>query len=229
MRLLQVFRNEVWTAEGETVSFHGMPYTTRMTIVRLGDGALWVHSPVAPSEALVAQVVALGEPRHLVSPNKLHHLYLGEWRARFPRACLYAPPGLRRKRPDLPFAEDLPAPVGMAWAGEIEQLLFEGSFAMQEVVFFHRASGTLILGDLVENFPEGHFCGWRELLAKATGIVSPHGGTPLDWRMSFVRRSAARRCLERMLAWNPQAVVLAHGECIPSDAVAALRRAFAWL
>lgn len=45
------------------------------------------------------------------------HLFLNEWKAAFPKAKLYAPPGLRAKRPDLCFDEDLgdqPNPTGVA-------------------------------------------------------------------------------------------------------------------
>ena len=74
---------DLWVADGGIVSFFGFDYPTRMVVVRLGDGGLWVWSPIAPSRELEDAVRALGPVRHLVSPNKLHHLFLGAWKAKF--------------------------------------------------------------------------------------------------------------------------------------------------
>src|SRR6201989_1180202 len=103
--LLQ-FGPEIWIADGPVASFHSFPYPTRMAVIRLTDGSLFVWSPVALSNSPRASVEALGPVRHLVSPNALHHLFLGEWKTAFPAARLYASPGLRRKRRDLAFDAD---------------------------------------------------------------------------------------------------------------------------
>jgi hypothetical protein len=137
---------------------------------------------------------------------------------------------LAEKRGDIAFDAQLETGAPEAWVGEIDQTIFCGSPAMEEVVFFHQASKTLILGDLIENFPQGHFTGSRKLLAKAAGILSPNGKTPLDWRLTFTfGKTAARESLQEMLAWNPDNVVMAHGECIEGNGTQALRRSFSWL
>jgi hypothetical protein len=78
-------------------SFYGLPYSTRMAVIRLSDGSLFVWSPVALSTALRAAVDALGPVRHLVSPNALHHLFLAEWTSAYPEARLYASPPIVRR------------------------------------------------------------------------------------------------------------------------------------
>ena len=65
---------DIWTAEGPIVSFYTFAYPTRMVVVRLADGGLWLWSPIALTDDLVAETTALGDVRHLVSPNPLHHL-----------------------------------------------------------------------------------------------------------------------------------------------------------
>lgn len=40
------------------------------------------------------------------------------------------------------------------WDGEIDQVLVQGTRIMREVAMFHRASRTLILVDLIENFTD---------------------------------------------------------------------------
>jgi hypothetical protein len=138
---LSAFGPDIWIADGPVVPFYAIPYPTRMVLVRLGEGGLFVWSPIALTAELKAEVEALGEPEFLVSPNKLHHLYLAEWKAAYPQAKLFAPPGLSRRRRDLAFDADLLDAADPGWAKDIDQVLFKGSFAMTEVVFFHGAAG----------------------------------------------------------------------------------------
>ena len=77
--MLEEFGPSLYVADGPTVPFLGFPYPTRMAVVKLSDGSAWVWSPVALSDALAKAVEAIGPVRHIVSPNKIHHLFLGEW------------------------------------------------------------------------------------------------------------------------------------------------------
>ncbi|MBS0242834.1 MAG: DUF4336 domain-containing protein, partial [Proteobacteria bacterium] len=74
--MLNPIGDAIWIADGGDVSFHGFPYPTRMVIVRLACGDLWVWSPIALSADLAAAVLEIGPVAHLVSPNKLHRLFL---------------------------------------------------------------------------------------------------------------------------------------------------------
>jgi hypothetical protein len=226
-RLLQ-FGPEIWIADGPVTSFHGFPYPTRMAVIRLSDGSLFVWSPVALSASLCASVNAVGRVRYLVSPNALHHLFLEEWKSAYPAARLYATPRLRRKRKDLIFDAELSDAPELEWAADIEQVVLRGSFALTEVVFFHRSSGTALFADLIQNFPRNWFKGWRGFLARHGGIVDPNPGAPSDWRASFLNRRSARRSLDTVLAWPIELVVFAHGD-VPTANGAFVRRAFSWL
>jgi hypothetical protein len=225
---LRPFGPEIWLGEGPVVSFYGFAYPTRMAVIRLPDG-LFVWSPIALTQDLRGDVDALGPVRWLIAPNPLHHLYLGEWRAAYPQARLHAAPGLRKKRKDLAFDAELGDAPDPAWAAAIDQVPMRGSFAMTEVVFFHRASGTAVFADLIENFPPTWFTGWRGVVARLDGIVAPNPGAPREWRASFLNRRAARAALDRILAWPIARVVLAHGDVVERDGAAFVRRAFAWL
>ena len=228
--LLSEFGPGVWVGEGPRAPFFfGFAYPTRMAAIRLSDGGLFVWSPVALSVALKREVDALGPVRCLVSPNKLHHLFLGEWKSAYPEARLYASPGLRRRRKDLVFDDELGDAPDPLWARDIDQVVVRGSFAMTEVVFFHRASRTALFADLIQNLPRDCFKGWRGLLARRGGITAPNPGAPRDWRASFVDRRAARAALERILAWPIERVLIAHGEPASANGAAFVRNAFAWL
>lgn len=220
---------EIWLLEGPSVSFYGFSYPTRMVVIRLSDGSLFVWSPVPATPELRKQIDALGRVAHLVSPNYLHHLWLGEWARLYPRARLYAPPGLRKRRRDLKFDGDLNgAPVG-AWARDIDQVAVKGSFAMTEIVFLHWPSRTAIFGDLIENFPEGWFKGWRGLLARWDGIVSPKCGAPREWRWTFWNRRATHNAVQAILDFEPEQVVVAHGGIVERGGASFIRRGFRWL
>jgi hypothetical protein len=233
---LQRFAEELWTLDGEPISFWAPPiparftYALRSIVVRLRDGSLLLDSPVQHSRARQAELDALGPVRHIVSPNKLHHLYLGEWAAAYPEARMYAPPGLARKRPDLDFAATLGERSEPAWRGELDQCLFRGSWFMEEVVFFHRASRTIILGDVIENHdPEVLGSCWQRRFARANRMLAPQGTTPVNFRLTITRRSRARASLATMRSWQPQRLVLLHGPCAFEGAMEFLDRGFAWL
>lgn len=230
MARLTPHATDLWLAEGPVVRFLGVfPYPTRMAVVRLRDGALWLWSPVAWNEELAEELEALGRVRHLVAPNKLHHLYLGEWVQRYSEARLYAAPGLARKRPDLGWHAELDDAPDPAWAGEIDQVVFRGSRFMEEVVFFHRASATALVCDLIQRFDPAMLRGWRSLLMRADGLVGPDGSTPREWRASFLSRRRAREALRTALAWSPQRLVIAHGVLPEEDGRSALERGLRWL
>jgi hypothetical protein len=200
-----------------------------MAVVRLSSGALWVWSPIALTPGLKSEIDALGPVVHLVSPNKLHHLFLGQWKDAYPQARLYASPGLAKRRRDLVFDATLGDGAEPGWAGEIDQVAMVGSVAMTEIVFFHRESRTAIFADLVQNFRPGWFKGWRGFVARLDGLVMPHGGAPREWRLNFLRRGRARRALARILAWDAERVVIAHGEMTQSGGASFIRKTFRWL
>jgi len=228
----------VWIVDGPAVTLSvlgaDLSFPTRMTLVRLADGGLWCHSPVALDEALCAQVQALGPVRHLVSPNRLHYLSIGEWQRAWPQALAWASPGVRERAAehgrDVRFDADLRDAPPPDWAGQIDQLLFRGSRYLHELVFFHRASATLVLADLIENFELQRVQHKWRWLVRLAGAADPDGKAPLDMRMTFWGHEAeAAACLRRMLAWAPERVVLAHGRWYERDGTAELRRAFRWL
>jgi len=225
---LQSLGPDIWLAEGPVVSFYGFPYPTRMILIRLSPGGLFVWSPTALTPELKADVDALGPVAHVVSPNKIHHLYMGEWQDAYPSAKLYASPDLAKKRKDLRFEATLGDAPAAAWAADIDQVEMGSSWAMNEIVFFHRKSRTAIFADLIENFRPGWFKGWKGWLARLDGIVMPNGGAPREWRLTF-KKAIARAALARILAWQPEQVVMAHGELTRTDGTAFIRKSFRWL
>ena len=227
--MLVPFGEDLYLADGPDVSFFGFPYPTRMAVARLSTGRVWVWSPIALTNELAAAVEALGPVGDIVSPNKFHHLFLAEWSRRWPEARVYAPPGLARKRPQLRFDAELGDDEDSPWRAEIDQAVFRGSFFIEEVVFFHRASRTAIVGDLIQRFPEQAARGWKGWVMRLDSLVGPHGSTPREWRLSFLTRGPARAALHRVLAWKPKRLLIAHGECAETGATEIIAAALRWI
>ncbi|HEY1708673.1 MAG TPA: DUF4336 domain-containing protein [Rhizomicrobium sp.] len=226
--MLQPFAEEIWIADGPTADVAGFRYPTRMAVLRLGDGALFVWSPIALTDELCAGVAALGSVRYLVAPNALHHLFLAEWKRAFPQALLYAPPGLRAKRKDLAFDADLDAAL-LPWADEIDQVAVGGNLIATEVVFFHRKSCTVLFTDLIQHFAPGWFTGWRALVTRLDLMAAVAPEVPRKFRLAFTDRKTARAALRRILAWPSERVLMAHAPPVERDGQAFIARAFRWL
>lgn len=226
---LHRFGPEIWLADGPVVAVAGFRYPTRMAVMRLRDGTLFLWSPIALSDALHGAITALGEVRHLIAPNGLHDRFLGEWQGAFPHAALHAPPGLAARHSDLRFARDLADGPGFAWDGEVDQIAIPGNRITTELAFFHRASRTLLFTDLIQHFPRGWFAGWRAIVARLDGMTAPEPRVPRKFRYAFSDRPAARAAMRRVLDWPAEKLVIAHGAPAEQDARAVVARAFRWL
>jgi hypothetical protein len=233
MTRLEQLGPELWVADGGTVSFFGFDYPTRMAVVRLDDGGLWVWSPIALDGALEDEVRALGPVRHLVSPNKLHHLFLADWLARFPDAKLWGTASTIAKVTALRFTGALTDDPPPDWAGQIDQWHFSNSPFLDEVIFLHRTSRTAIIGDLSQPFSDAflkrHWPWWLRSLARLAGMTEGTGHAPIEIRLSFRHRATARAKVRALIAADPERVVVAHGEIARSGGAAYLRQAFSWL
>jgi hypothetical protein len=223
----------LWLAEGEIVSFYGFAYPTRCAIARLADGALWVWSPIRLDPALRAEVNRVGRVAHLVSPNRLHHLFLAEWKAVYPAAALWGPRSTIKRHRGLAFAPPLLGAPPPEWGPDIDQAWFRGSPALDEIVFFHRPSRTALVADLIQAFSDAflreRWRWWARPLARLDGIAASNPGAPREWRLSFFSRAPAREARAKALGWNCERVVIAHGDWARSGGHEFLRQAFAWL
>lgn len=225
MSELRPLGDDVWVCDRP---FHvlGMNVGTRMTVVRLADGGLFLHSPVKLTAGLRGELEALGPIRHAVGPNLHHHLYLSDY-AGLPGVRLYASPGLAAKAKKVAFDEELGDAAPAAWQGQLDQHCFQGAPFMSEVVFFHRASGSLLLADLCFNFVEHPQWLARSWLRLMGGLG--RFGPPRHVRILFRDKAAARRSVDAILAWDVRRVVVTHGVVLQQSGRRVLREAFAFL
>ena len=222
---MKLLDENLWIADAP-LRFVGLEVGARMTVVRLPDGRLWLHSPVAAAPEIVGAVRELGSVAYLVAPNKLHHLFVQDWQREFPDASLHVAPGLETKRPELEVAGLLSSEPDPGWSGSIDQVFFEGFPFANEVVFFHRPSATLIATDLAFNLgPESSAL--TRFVFKMGG-AGPMAPTYLE-RMLVRDRPAFRRAFEHMLEWPFERIVVAHGEVAEKGGREDLLRGYGWL
>ena len=227
---MESFGQNIWTMPGDPVRMFGvLPFTTRMTIVRLDSGGLWLHSPVQPTPERRRAVDALGAVAHLVAPNKIHSIGIAPWKAVYPSAEVWASPGFSKRHPDIAVDALLTDDATAPWSGDIEHCVIEGHGVLDEVAFLHKASKTLILTDVIQkHHTPGEPWIWRGIKRMA-GIWGRAGGTPLDIRLSVRDKTAMRQSLARILAWDFDNLIIAHGHCLQGGAKDDVRCAFAWL
>lgn len=214
----------LWHAQAP-LKFGPFSLTTRMTVVRLQDGSLWVHSPIAPTENLVEELGRIGSVRYVVAPNKSHHLFFLEFISRYPSAEGFIAEGLASKRPDLArFAE---IPRKSPWSPEMQGYFIEGLPLLNETAWFHGATGTLILTDLLFCFAGAN----RGLAAWIARLLGVHGrlGMSRTMKLMVKDREALLASVSPLLGLPIRRVMVAHDQIIDEEPAAKLGQAFAWL
>ena len=198
-----------------------------MTVVQLAGGEILLHSPCHPSPELLNDVAMLGRVTDVVAPNWFHDLYLAEYRAAFPEATFWGPRALQKQGK---VDRLLDAAARPPWFSEMPHLTLRGLLTFDESVFFHVATRTLVVADLLMNVraePDSPFftrLGYRWFGLNGTLKVFP----VLRWFGIGSRDSVARGAAQ-IFEWDPQRVIVGHGVPIDHDAARALRDAFAWL
>lgn len=224
---LQRIGEEIWVADGPiAIDLAVIPYPTRMTAVRLASGELWLASPVQRTYPQLGALAELGPVGHLLAPTPRHHWRLEPWHELFPDAALWScrlgPATLgRRTLPARRLSDQPPA----AWAGEIDQARYPG-YGFEEITFCHRRSGTLLIEDLLQLHQPNPSALVNALVR--VGGIGVNGGVPRDMR-ALTRRPLALGWANRILSWDFDRLVMAHGPVIDTGAKAWVARAFDWL
>jgi hypothetical protein len=223
------FAENLWMIDGPPVRNFGIPLPTRMIVIKLMDGALWVKSPVSTPAKELERIKALGPVRYLIAPTQLHLWRLEEWQDLFPDAELWGSPKIPKRFKQLSLAGVLPDTPPDCWAQDLDQTVFKGNCFVGQLAFYHKKSRTLIMTDFIQNHPIPAGRPFLSLLWRLAGVAYPAGGVPVDVRLSFTDRKTARRSLAKLLSWDFDKLVIAHGVCIDREAKPFVQKAFRWL
>ena len=225
--LLRELAADLWILDRPLAVGGVLHVGARMTVVRLADGSLFLHSPTRMDAETRAELDALGPVRHVVAPSKVHWFWVASAREAYPHARIYGAPGLAEKKPELPIDEDLGDDAPDAWAEALDQHVLRGAPITNEVFFHHRASRTLVLTDLVLNMRDSDSWITRQWLRinGALGRFGPHR------LMKFVvkDKQAVRASVDHLLTWDFDRIVMSHGVVVQEKGKRLLRESFAWL
>lgn len=213
MQGLLAFAPNVWVADGPRVNSIGpWKHPTRMIVVRLTDGSLWINSPIIAPEDQMRALEQLGPVRYLVAPVRFHVWRLKKWKDAFPNAEAWGPPGVGSSFEGIAFDGILGLEPPVAWSLDLDQKIFRGIPYVDEVEFLHRASRTLIVGDYIQ-----------EPRSPVSYVTRPLV------KFSSARRSEYCRSRQQLLVWDFEKLIIAHGPCVETEARTYVERALNWL
>jgi hypothetical protein len=223
----------VWIVDAPPVHAGGIPLPVRMTVIRLSGGELLLHSPIAYTAELHRALEALGRIGHLLAPSVGHWLFLRDWQSACPGVITWAVPGLRDRgqvrRSGVRIDAELGNQPPRIWANEIDQVLVVGP-VFKEVCLFHRSSRTLLLTDLVINLEADLLPVLARLVARMLGILAPDGKAPLYLRLLLrMNQQEVAHAARRLVEFDAERVIFAHGQWFRRDAAEQLRHSLAWL
>jgi hypothetical protein len=202
----------------------GTALPTRGLVVRLPDGGVAAISP-PPDETARRDAAALGPVRLLVAANSFHYGGIPSWAAAFPEAKLLLAPGLRARRPELLAGDELHEGAALPFGAVLAHTVLGPQRGVSEVALLHRPSRTLVLTDACFHIRPAPRAVDR-LRHRLLGV--PRGfGPSLTARTILLRdRAQVAAFVERICGWEPERIVVAHGDLLEGAGAPTLREAF---
>lgn len=227
MQLSEYVPGQIWLTE-YPIHYAGCDFNARMTVLRLADSRLMLHSPCEIDSETKEALTSLGEVAFIVAPGSYHYFHVASAQTAFPEAETYICPGVERKRPDIDFDWILGDRSPEAWEASLNQTLVRGTKYIWEVAFFHKSSRTLLLVDLIENIgDETPNVNWQlKFWWKAVFHMWNRPKPAPEYQLGWKDKAAAKRALQRILEWDFERIVLAHGDTIENEARAAALEAW---
>lgn len=217
--LYEYQKNTIWIKE-YPIHYAGTRFNSRMTIIRLSNGGLFLHSPCEIDEQTKIAIENLGKVEVIVAPGSYHYLYVTSAQQAFPEAETFICPGIEKKCPEVEFDWLLGDRSDKSWESDFEQVLVRGNKYIWEVAFYHKISKTLILVDLIENFTdETKDVNWTlELCFKAVFRMWDNPKPAPEYQLGWKDKKAARMSLMRILDWDFERIIISHGDLIEENA-----------
>jgi Domain of unknown function (DUF4336) len=227
--------DDLWVVDSGPMLVLGLiPIPLRMTLVRLPDGSLLLHSPTRFDPELGRRLQEIGPIRQLVAPNSAHWTFVEAWQRQVPEATTWAAAGLRERRQvqrsGVRLDHDLDAVPPREWGGSFAQIDVPGLGGFREICLFHRNSRSLLLTDLVQNLEPSKLPLSIRPFAALAGVTAPDGKAPAYLRAIVrLKGDPAREAARRLVALEPERVIFTHGRWFDEDAAARLERSLRWL
>ena len=211
--------DNLWRVQG---SLKGMALKRVMTMVRLADGRLVIHSACNLEDQAMTDVEAWGRPAILLVPNRFHRLDAPAWVARYPDLEVLCPKGSRRQVEDIVRVDGDYDAFNGDESVSLEHL--DGTRKGEGVMTVRSGLGTsLVFNDALFNMPHGH--GIPGFIFRH--ITASTGGPKVSrlFRMLAVKDKQAFAAHLLRLADTPDLVriIVSHHRVIDEDPAAVLR------
>jgi hypothetical protein len=192
----------------------GIDFKRNVTLLRLGDGRLIIHSSGPFTEQDVANIRHFGQPAWLVEATLMHDTFAKDGHKAFPDLPYLAPEGCAEAS-GIPTQRFCPPPSD--WAGKIDVFKLDG-VRSNEHALFHRPSRTLIVADLFFSFPKDTH-GWPRFFVRHFMRLPRLFGISAFFRLFMLRDKAAlKNSLSAVLSLDFERLVVGHSEPIEKDA-----------
>jgi hypothetical protein len=199
----------------------GIDFRRNVTLLRLADGRVVVHSTAPFTQQDIAAIRRFGEPSWLVEATLMHDTFAKEGRQALQNIPYLAPDGFVEAT-EVPTESLLPPP--REWDGEIDVLRIDG-VRMNEHALFHRRSRTLVVADLFFSFPK-ETSGWPRFFVRHVMRLPRLFGISGFYRLFVIRdKEAFVRSMSALLALDFERLVVAHWQPIETDAKQAVKEA----
>ena len=228
--MLKEIDNDIWVGE-QPLKYWGLEVGTRMTVIRLTTNELIVISPIHADNTTIHQLNEIGNVAYIIAPNLYHHLFVSGFKVIYPEAQLWISPGLDSKRPLLSADRVITNDEGSI-IEQVDYVLFNGfkvldltgPSILNEFVFFHRRSRTLILTDTAFHFDD-NFPLKTRLAAKFLGVYGQLSPSLLE-KLATKEKEKVKNSVQKILCWDFNRVIMAHGSIIKEDGKKLLKEGY---
>ncbi len=221
LNMLKEIDEDIWVADAP-FKYFGLSVGTRMTVVRLANQELAVISPIQIDNATSLELDKLGTVSHIIAPNLYHYQFAADFKVLYPKALFWATSGLEVKKPELPIDRTINSNAD-SFPSELQYVLFDGfktlgltGFdSLNELVFFHPQSRTLILTDTAFHFDDS-FPLITQFAARVIGTYNNFSPSLLE-RVASTEKGKVKLAVQKILDWDFERVIMAHGSIIESE------------
>ncbi|MDQ8201814.1 hypothetical protein [Pelagicoccus sp. SDUM812003] len=218
---MEKLAEDIWVMPFELKAL-GVNVGRNVTVIRLSSGELLLHSTAPFSQSQMGEIRSRGEVRWITDPMVDHDTYSRQGQTAFPSAAFLVSEGF----PEIDDLNRKPLmPVPNEWLQEVEVVRLEGASSFNEHVFFHLSSRTLIVCDLLMNFPKVDSL-WSSALLRIGLGPERAPGTSRRLKLAIKDEQAFRASVRKVMEWPFDKVVVGHGEPIRDDAYDRCKRAF---
>ena len=230
---LKPFGQNIWVVDGPIIRFYGMPFTTRMVVVKISHNELLIHSPINLTESLKQELDKLGKIKYLISPNKIHYWYISDFQKTYPDAITLASDGVQNRAKkagkNIRWDQEL-KDLELNYFKDLEIIPMLGNRFMTEYTLFHFPSQTWIVTDIIENFEASKINPFFRIITWLGGALHPHGGTTRDQRMLFKgNHHLLKKQIDKVKELKPKQIIMAHGKILDKNIENEIERIFAWV